>query len=158
MCATITGVKPLFEQAWPTSAAVFLPGGNVPKPGGLFQRPALAATYERVCKEAIGPSREARIEAARDFWYKGYVAECVGKFFANNNILDASKLQFKMMRSSVMVRAGRRTVRMDEALTGRACTNRRRAPALYARSRIDRESRRSMYQRWSRASLIRSAL
>ena len=89
-CATINGVKPLFEQAWPTSAAVFLPGGEVPKPGALFARPALAAIYERVCKEAVGATREARIEAARDFWYKGYVAECVGKFFAGNDILDAS--------------------------------------------------------------------
>ena len=89
-CATITTVKPLFEQAWPTSAEVFLPGGNVPKPGALFKRPALAAIYERVCKEAVGANREARIEAARDFWYKGYVAECVGKFFANNDILDTS--------------------------------------------------------------------
>ena len=88
--ATINGVKPLFEQEWPTSAAVFLPGGDVPKPGALFKRPALAATYERVCKEAVGATREARIEAARDFWYKGYVAECVGKFFASNDILDAS--------------------------------------------------------------------
>ncbi len=88
--AQINTMKPMFEQEWKTSAAVFLPGGNVPAPGKLFRRPALAATYERVCKEAVGDSREARIEAARDFWYKGYVAEVVGKFFASNDILDSS--------------------------------------------------------------------
>ena len=89
-CATINGVKPLFEQAWPTSAEVFLPGGKVPVPGALFRRPALAALYERVCKEAVGDNRESRIEAARDFWYKGFVAESVEKFFATQDILDAS--------------------------------------------------------------------
>ncbi len=30
--ATIEGVRPLFEAEWKTSAAVYLPGGNVPAP------------------------------------------------------------------------------------------------------------------------------
>ena len=63
--ATIEGVRPLFLQEWRSSAAVFLPGGNVPRPGSLFARPALADTYERVCREAVGGTREARIDAAR---------------------------------------------------------------------------------------------
>ena len=62
--ATIEGVRPLFEAEWKSSAAVFLPGGNVPAPNSLFARPALAATYERICREATGASREARIDAA----------------------------------------------------------------------------------------------
>src|ERR1700758_5779867 len=35
-CATIATVKTLFAEHWPTSAAVYLPNGNVPKPGALF--------------------------------------------------------------------------------------------------------------------------
>src|SRR5437762_9674718 len=34
--ATIASVEQLFRAHWPTSAAVYLPGGNVPPPGTLF--------------------------------------------------------------------------------------------------------------------------
>ena len=88
--ATIEGVRPLFETEWPTSAAVFLPGGNTPRLGELFARPALADTWDRLIAEAVGDTREARIEAARHAWYHGFVAEAVGRFFAENEVLDAS--------------------------------------------------------------------
>ena len=88
--ATIESVRPLFESEWPTSAAVFLPYGQVPALDKPFANPALAATYERVLAEAIGATREARIEAARAAWYQGFVAEAVGTFFAQSDILDAS--------------------------------------------------------------------
>jgi gamma-glutamyltranspeptidase/glutathione hydrolase len=88
--ATIESVREMFETEWPTSAAVFLPGGRVPPPGSLFARPALAATYERICREAIGDSREARIEAARSAWYGGFVAESVDKFFRSTDVLDVT--------------------------------------------------------------------
>ena len=87
---TIASVQPLFESEWKTSAEVFLPGGKVPKPGSLFARPALAATYERLCREAVGSTREARIEAARDAWYRGFVAEAVDNFFRSTDVLDVS--------------------------------------------------------------------
>ncbi len=88
--ATIAGMQPLFEQAWPSSAAVFLPHGNVPVPGSLFARPALADTYDRVCREAVGATREARIDAARRAWYSEFVAETVERFFHNTDVLDTS--------------------------------------------------------------------
>ncbi|HEX3348628.1 MAG TPA: gamma-glutamyltransferase [Acetobacteraceae bacterium] len=89
--ATIEGVRPLFEEEWPTSAAVFLPGGKVPGPGTLFARPALANTWERLCREAAsGSTREARIDAARNAWYRGFVAEAIGRFFDSTDVLDAS--------------------------------------------------------------------
>jgi gamma-glutamyltranspeptidase/glutathione hydrolase len=88
--ATIELVRPLFEAEWPSSAAVFLPHGVVPAPGTLFANPALAATYARILREAVGGSREARIDAARRAWHQGFVAETVGDFFAANDVLDAS--------------------------------------------------------------------
>jgi gamma-glutamyltranspeptidase / glutathione hydrolase len=88
--ATIEGVRPLFENEWRTSAAVFLPGGNVPRPGSLFARPALATTYERACQEAVGGTREARIDAARRAWYQGFVAEAVDRFCRDTEVLDVS--------------------------------------------------------------------
>jgi gamma-glutamyltranspeptidase/glutathione hydrolase len=88
--ATIQGVRPLFEQEWKTSAAVFLPGGNTPSPGSLFARPELAATWERVCHEAVGPSREARIDAARNAWYRGFVADAIDRFCRATDVLDVT--------------------------------------------------------------------
>jgi len=88
--ATIEGVRPLFETEWKSSAAVFLPGGKLPAPNTLFARPALAATYHRLCREALGTSREARIEAARNAWYRGFVAQAVDRFFRRNEVLDVT--------------------------------------------------------------------
>ncbi|MBN9559752.1 MAG: gamma-glutamyltransferase family protein [Alphaproteobacteria bacterium] len=88
--ATIETVRPLFETEWKTSAAVFLPGGKVPAPGRLFARPALAETYERLCRAATGPSREARIDAVRAAWYRGFVAEAVEKFCRETEALDVT--------------------------------------------------------------------
>jgi len=88
--ATIEAVRPMFEQEWKTSAAVFLPGGNVPAPGSLFANPALAATYARLVGEAVGATREARIDAARNAWYRGFVAEAIDRFFRGHEVLDTS--------------------------------------------------------------------
>lgn len=88
--AQIETMRPMFEREWITSAAVFLPGGAVPAPGSLLRRPALADTYERICREAVGTTREARIDAARAFWYRGFVAEVVDRFFRSHDILDVS--------------------------------------------------------------------
>jgi len=88
--ATIEGIRPLFEQEWKSSAAVFLPGGNVPAPGKLFARPALADTWQRLLREAVGGTREARIDATRNAWYRGFVAKAIGKFYRSEEVLDAS--------------------------------------------------------------------
>ena len=81
VAATVETVRPLFESAWPTSAALWLRNGG-PRPGGLYANPVLADTYERVVREAeaAGGSRERRIEAARDAWYRGFVAEAIDRF------------------------------------------------------------------------------
>jgi len=88
--ATIESMRLLFETEWKTSAAVFLPDGKGPAPESLFARPALAATYERICREATGGTREARIDAARGAWYRGFVAEAVDRFFRTTDVLDVS--------------------------------------------------------------------
>ena len=62
--ATIASVEQLFTEHWPTSAAVYLPDGKVPKPGTLFTNKALAKTYARVLREAesAGGDRVEQIE------------------------------------------------------------------------------------------------
>src|SRR6202021_3295118 len=61
----IASVAELFRDHWPTSAEVYLPGGQVPAPGSLFANPALAATYQRILDEAETAStdRDEQIEA-----------------------------------------------------------------------------------------------
>ena len=88
--AAIESVRPLFEQEWRTSAAVFLRNGNTPAPGSLFARPALAETWQKLLGMATGSTREARIDSARNAWYRGFVAEAIGNFYQNNEILDSS--------------------------------------------------------------------
>src|SRR5882757_11258259 len=73
--ATIATVADQFRTHWPTSAAVFLPGGDVPKPGSMFRNIAIGNTYGRILKEAGGGGREAEIERARKSWSQGFVAE-----------------------------------------------------------------------------------
>ncbi len=88
--AAIESMRPMFEQEWKTSAEVWLPGGNGPAPGALFRRPALAATWQRLVREASGASREARIDSIRNAWYRGWVAEAIGRFYGTQDILDSS--------------------------------------------------------------------
>jgi gamma-glutamyltranspeptidase / glutathione hydrolase len=88
--ATIENMRPLFEAEWKSSADVYLPHGAVPAPRALFARPALAETWQRLCREAVGPSREARIDAVRRAWYQGFVADAVDGFFRGTDVLDVT--------------------------------------------------------------------
>ena len=78
----IATVAAHFRTHWPSSAAQWMPDGRVPEPGATIRLPALAATWQRLLDAARGPSREARIDAARDAWYRGFVAEEIERFCA----------------------------------------------------------------------------
>lgn len=90
--AAISAVEDLFRHEWPTSAAVYLPRGSVPTTGPLFRNPALAACYQRIVDEtaARGGAREDRLQAARDVYYKGFVAEAIDAFCRKTEALDTS--------------------------------------------------------------------
>ncbi|NMI01046.1 gamma-glutamyltransferase family protein [Pseudonocardia sp. K10HN5] len=77
---TIATVADHFRTHWPTSAAQWLPDGRVPAPGDTMRLPALAATWRRLLDAAVGPTREAQIDAARDAWCRGFVAEEIAAF------------------------------------------------------------------------------
>jgi gamma-glutamyltranspeptidase/glutathione hydrolase len=90
---TIAAVQQLFTEHWPTSAAVYLPGGRVPVPGSRLTNPDLADTYERLSGDA---------GAAREAFYRGFVAEAIEAFVripamdtsgtAHAGVLDAADL------------------------------------------------------------------
>jgi gamma-glutamyltranspeptidase/glutathione hydrolase len=90
--ATIKTVEKLFRDHWPTSAAIYLPGGKPAETGKLFTNPALAATYTRVLKEAesAGADRVAQIEKARKVWSQGFVAQAIDKFCRTQAVMDTS--------------------------------------------------------------------
>ena len=88
--ATIGTVERLFREDWPTSAATWLPGGKVPAPGSKLTNPVLAATYRRIVAEAVGNTREAQIAAARNAWYRGFVAEAIAEFSTTTAWRDSS--------------------------------------------------------------------
>jgi len=95
--ATIATVRDLFRDDWPTSAAVYLPGGAVPEPGAMFRNPTLADTYARVVKDAAsaGADRVAQIERARRIWSQGFVAEAIDRFCRTQAVLDVSGARHK---------------------------------------------------------------
>ncbi|MET9559996.1 gamma-glutamyltransferase family protein [Streptomyces tauricus] len=81
---TVETVRELFETEWTSSAEVYLPGGEPPRPGELFRNPALAATWKRLIAESAGDGavqegdrRVAQIEAARRIWREGFIAEAL---------------------------------------------------------------------------------
>src|SRR5437660_1035501 len=90
--ATIKIVEQLFRKHWATSAAIYLPNNEVPKPGTLFTNPKLSETYARILKEAesAGSDRVAQIEAARKAWSHGFVAEAIDKFCRTQEVMDVS--------------------------------------------------------------------
>ncbi|MEU6369801.1 gamma-glutamyltransferase [Streptomyces sp. NPDC046931] len=75
---TVESVRKLFETEWASSAEVYLPGGRAPRPGALLRNPALAATWKRLLAEVSGAGdRVAQIEAAREVWRSGFIAEAL---------------------------------------------------------------------------------
>ena len=92
IAATIAGVADLFRKDWTDSAELYLPGGAIPEPGRLFRNRGLAATYRRLVAEAERASsdREGQIEAAREAFYSGFVAEAIAAYLERATALDSS--------------------------------------------------------------------
>jgi gamma-glutamyltranspeptidase/glutathione hydrolase len=81
-----------FKAEWPSSAEVWLPGGQPPKPGTLHRTSGVAAVYRRILAEAkaAGGARERQIDAARDAFYRGFVAEEIDNFATRKPHMDGS--------------------------------------------------------------------
>ncbi|MET8370792.1 gamma-glutamyltransferase family protein [Micromonospora profundi] len=79
---TVTAVRSLFEEHWPTSAQLWLRDGRPPTAGERFTNPAYARTLRRLVQAglAAGTDREAQIEAARRAWGTGFVADEIDRF------------------------------------------------------------------------------
>jgi gamma-glutamyltranspeptidase/glutathione hydrolase len=82
-----------FFNVWPTSKAHFMPNGRPPRVGEIYRQPDLARTLRSMAeaeKKALagGASRQAAIDAVRDYFYRGEVAHKIDAFSkANNGLL-----------------------------------------------------------------------
>ena len=83
---------------YPTTAKIYLPGGQPLKAGELLKNPDYAATLRKLVdaereSKAKGASRSAAIKAAFDRFYKGDIAQEFDRFFRENGgVMRASDL------------------------------------------------------------------
>jgi gamma-glutamyltranspeptidase/glutathione hydrolase len=93
----IRGVEGLFRDEWPSSARVYLRNAGIPEPGTLFANPDLARTYRRIVDEAEAQTtdRDEQIQAARDAFYRGFVAEIADEWLGTAQVMDTSGRQHR---------------------------------------------------------------
>lgn len=70
---------------YPTSAALFLPGGQPPAPRSLFRNPDLARTFQSLADAETkalkgGADRDRALQAAHDYFYTGPIAQEFARF------------------------------------------------------------------------------
>ncbi|MCJ8518586.1 gamma-glutamyltranspeptidase/glutathione hydrolase [Pseudorhizobium tarimense] len=89
--ATIKVLGDFFEKEWPTSFETWMPGGAAPGPHSNFRNPILADTWKRIIAAAEAKSgREEQVQAARDAFYRGFVAEAIEGYLQTAEVMDAS--------------------------------------------------------------------
>jgi gamma-glutamyltranspeptidase / glutathione hydrolase len=88
----IAALAPLFETAWPESGRTYLSAAGAPAAGTRVRNEALAETMRRILREAESASsdREAQMETAHAAFYRGFVAEAIGAFAEQTEVLDAT--------------------------------------------------------------------
>ena len=82
-----------YMDLYPTTGEVYFPGGRVPEVGEILRTPDFAEMLKTMCRAeeaAAGKGRVAGIEAARDAFYKGPIAERIVAFIHDNAVEDAS--------------------------------------------------------------------
>ena len=93
---------PIFS-AWPEAKRLFLPNGEVPKPGDIFVQADLARTLREIVNaEKLGArrGRHAGLVAAREYFYRGPVGKRIGDYMQTHGGLlaaaDLARFQAKI--------------------------------------------------------------
>jgi gamma-glutamyltranspeptidase/glutathione hydrolase len=93
---------PIFS-AWPDAKRLFLPNGEVPKPGDIFVQADLARTLREIVNaEKLGArrGRHAGLVAAREYFYRGPVGKRIGDYMQTHGGLlaaaDLARFQAKV--------------------------------------------------------------
>jgi gamma-glutamyltranspeptidase/glutathione hydrolase len=85
--------EPRLRGEWPSSGAVYLPGGRLPALGDTWRNPDLARTFERLVeaeRNARDRGRSGALAAARDAFYRGPIAREIVAFQRDTRIRDAN--------------------------------------------------------------------
>src|SRR6266404_5773128 len=83
---------PIFS-AWPDAKRLFLPHGEVPKPGDIFVQADLARTLREIVNaEKLGArrGRHAGLVAAREYFYRGPIGKRIGDYMQTHGGLLAA--------------------------------------------------------------------
>ena len=93
---------PIFS-AWPDAKRLFLPHGEVPKPGDIFVQADLAHTLREIVNaEKLGArrGRHAGLVAAREYFYRGPIGKRIGDYMQTHGGLlaaaDLARFQAKV--------------------------------------------------------------
>jgi gamma-glutamyltranspeptidase/glutathione hydrolase len=82
-----------YTELYPTTGEIYYPNGRVPEVGEVFRNPDWANALKLMCQAEAAAQykgRVAGIEAARDVFYKGEIAERIIDFISNHPVEDAS--------------------------------------------------------------------
>jgi gamma-glutamyltranspeptidase/glutathione hydrolase len=82
---TLLAQQKEFTEQWPTSAAAFLCAG-VPEIGEIYRQPQWSATFRKV----LEVEKTGGLDAARDYFYKGEIAERIAAFCRDTEVKDAT--------------------------------------------------------------------
>jgi gamma-glutamyltranspeptidase / glutathione hydrolase len=86
----------LYRTRWPSTARLYMPGGELPRSGDLIRNPALANLFRRLLEAEAGArkgGREAGLQAAVERFYRGDIArEIVAHSDANGGLLSLEDL------------------------------------------------------------------
>ena len=91
-----------FNDLYPTTGEIYLNNGKARRLGEIQRNPDFAEMLRIMCRaedEAKGKGRVAGIEAARDAFYKGEIAEKIVRFIEDNPVEDASGEEHKGLLS-----------------------------------------------------------
>ncbi|MBC8230322.1 gamma-glutamyltransferase family protein [bacterium] len=90
---SLAGSVQKFTELYPTTGEVYCPNGQAPETGEIFRNPDWAGMLKLMCsaeEAAMHKGRIAGIEAARDVFYKGEIAERIIDFITHHPVKDAS--------------------------------------------------------------------
>jgi len=82
-----------FTDVYPTTGAVYLPGGKTPAVGEVLRCPEWAGVLKKLCEAeqcASGGGRTAGLEAVRRAFYEGEIPERIVEFITRNPVPDAT--------------------------------------------------------------------
>src|SRR5438552_4333269 len=96
LMSEMIGMHLLDYRRWPSSAAIYLPNGEPPRPGELFVQSDLGRTLQYMAdaeRSAARAGRAAGLQAARNAFYRGDIAQAILTYHRQNEgLLSAQDL------------------------------------------------------------------